>query len=213
MAFAVVGLCSCEKDDATPSDTTVTTDTPTTPSDTTATPPMDNNPFAGDWDLAFAEGTTVHFTLTPEGALTQTLNISPVDNDLPIAGSNLDFLVEPKSGNQVDITGSMTLDLNYQNIDPIGLTFNTTGTVTDEGLAIDRATISKTITVMSMPINLTGTISFVQPAERPTAGELTVEMATLNINGNGSLYTGSLTLAVTGSHLQATGPKSETDPL
>ena len=214
LALAVVGLYSCEKENDTPSGNNSTNqggDIPT-PSDTTVTPPAPTETFYGDWNLVFVEGASLHYNLVTESAI-QSI-IPSMENDMSLAGNVWDLTIEQASGTQVNVTGSVSIDLGFQGVPAIPLSFQTTGTITNDGLNINPAEINQSITAMNViPVDLTGTVTFVQPTALPVDGNLTVTIATLDVNGVGEAsfgtVSGGLTLTVNGTQLQATGPRAD----
>jgi hypothetical protein len=73
-------------------------------------------------------------------------------------------------------------------MDAIPFHFSTTGTLGANGLSIAPATISETVNLMdAIPLEFTGTVTFVQPTAAPSNGVLTIEIASLDIDGNGSV--------------------------
>ena len=219
LALAVVALYSCEKENDTPSGNNSTNqggDTPT-PSDTIVTPPAPTKTFYGDWDLMFQDGSNAHVSAVFNETLiallqSQSVNIGNVDTNVSLTGSALGFLVEQASGNQVTITGSVSIDILHQWVgQPVTFSFTTTGTIGANGLTIQPAQIGETIEVMTVPINLTGTITFSQPTALPVDGNLTVDISSLVLNGTGDVMGVSNAVAVNvhASYLQALGKHSK----
>ena len=216
MAIAMVGFFSCQKEEPTPDGNGTNTEAPggnPTPSDTTVTPSPAET-FYGEWGLVFEENATLHYNLATDAAIQSF--VPSMENDMVLDGNQWSMLIEQATGSQVDITGTVSIDLGFQGVPAIPLSFQTTGTVSDNGLTIDPAEINSSIMAMNViPVDLTGTITFVQPTALPVDGVLTVVMDSLDIDGVGQAsfgqISGGLTLDVTGSKLKSAGARVNLD--
>lgn len=214
MAVALVGLFSCKKENL---DDQNQSQTPT-PSDTTSQggEPAAVNPFVGSWDMMFVEGATVHMTVTFSDLLRlalqaagQDMDLQDMDQDVSMEGTAMAFEVAEGTGGNLDVTGSMTVNLGMG--DPATFSFTTTATYANGTMSIAPAQISETLNVMSMPIELSGTITFVQPTAAPVEDNLSIELASMSINGSGTLMSipNAVAVTVNGSNLPANGPRAE----
>lgn len=216
MAIALVGLFSCKKENLDDQNQNQT------PTDTTSHggEPAAVNPFLGSWDMMFVEGATVHMTVTFSESLRTIMTLAgqeapdDMDQDVSMEGTLLGFVVEEGSGNQLNVIGSMTVNLGMG--DPVTFSFNTTATYANGTMSIAPAEISETITVANaVPIDLTGTITFTQPTAAPVEDNLSIELATMSINGSGTLtYQGmsianAVAVTVEGTNLPANGTRAE----
>ena len=180
-----------------------------------------NESFIGNWALNMSETDSVHMVITPDQGMHTLLqfvgyDIEDVDENVSIAGTVVPVSIEPATGDQVNVTGSF--DMNMYGVDePVTFNFATTGTLSNNTLTIEPASINETVRIMdAMPIDYTGSVVFVQPTALPVDGNLTLGIASLDINGYGDTtvsmggYTmsGSVTISMTGSQLHATGPRS-----
>lgn len=174
--------------------------------------------FDGEWNLALGTEDSVHTTITLDATLHTMLqamgqDMDDVDEDVSIAGTEVPVTIEAAGGNQMNITGSFDMGM-IGSTDPVTFHFNTTGTLTNEGMVIAPATISETATIMGMDIDYTGTVTFAYPTELPVAGVLTLEIEELDIDGYGeiSLYgmTGTVTIDMLGNDLTASGSRTTT---
>ena len=147
--------------------------------------------FPGDWNLTFAEGDEMHMTLTLDAMLhmylaSQGQDMDDIDTTISASGMPVFVTIEQASGDQYTVSGSF--DMEFGMGDPIQFHFNTTGTLTSSGLSIEPAAINESITLMdALPLEFTGTVTFVQPTTLPVEGVLTLEIASLDIDGNGSI--------------------------
>lgn len=212
MALAAVGLYSCEKDNQEQSGNT-STQTPggedPTPQDPQS---LTMDSFVGVWNLMFVENATIHYNLVPDAAIQSV--ISPMENDIVLDGNQWNLDIQKVSESQVTVTGSVSIDLGFQGVPAIPLSFETTGTVTDDGLIIDQAEINQSIMAMNViPIDLTGTVNFAQPTAKPDEGNLTVVISSISVNGVGEAsfgtFSGGLTLSVSGSQMKSNGTLGE----
>lgn len=168
--------------------------------------------FPGDWNMAFAEGEEIHMTLTLSPILhialaAQGQDIEDVDTMMSASAIPVFVTIEQASGDQYNVFGSFDMELGAL-AEPIQFHFNTTGTLSAGGLSIEPANISESINLMeALPLEFSGTVSFVQPTALPSEGVLTIVIASLNIDGDGSVSGVPNAIAVTldGSQLHASG--------
>lgn len=238
LALAVVSLYSCKKENIDDS-----TNTTTTPGGTTPTPgsgqgggsqggeePGGNqrsaDDFVGLWNMELYGNSVAHVTVTVNPILSGVLSMigqevpfSDMDEDVSFAGTPMTLSIVQGSGTQMTVSGTITLDLNERMgiaVDPMDFSFNTTAVYTENGLTIQEATISENVPFMTIgTMALEGTISFGQRTGFPTDGVLDVSIASLEINGTGSLTVpvigqeipNAATVAVNGSQMTAHGAK------
>ena len=177
--------------------------------------PATDEGFVGEWNLTMAADAQIHRTVTLDATLHTMLgymgrDMDDIDEDASIANAPMPVTIEQAAGDQVNVSGSFSVEL-MDGIDPITFDFSTTGTLSASGLSIEPADLTQSITLLgTMPVDLTGTATFVQPTALPENGILTLEIASLDVNGTGSLMGGTATLSITGSDLQASGAKDAT---
>lgn len=213
MAIALVGLFSCKKENLDDQNQNQT------PTDTTSHggEPAAVNPFLGSWDMMFVEGASVHMTVTFSDLLRyalqaagQEMNLEDMDQDVSMEGTVMAFDVAEGTGGNMAITGSLTVNLGMG--EPVTFSFNTTATYANNTMSIEPAQISETITVANtVPIELNGTITFTQPTAAPVEDNLSLEVASLSINGSGTLMgiTDAVAVTVNGTNLPANGTRAE----
>ena len=216
MAVALVGLFSCKKENLNDQNQNQT------PTDTTSHggEPAAVNPFVGTWDLMFVDGASVHMTVTFSETLRLALQMAgqdsilnylqDMDQDVSMEGTVMAFDVAEGTGGNMSITGSMTVNLGMG--DPVTFSFTTTATYANGTMSIAPAEISETITVANaVPIDLTGTITFAQPTAAPVEDNLSLMVASMSINGSGTLMgiPNAVAVTVNGSDLPANGPRVE----
>lgn len=238
LALAVVSLYSCKKENIDDS-----TNTTTTPGGTTPTPgggqgggsqggeePGGNqrsaDDFVGLWNMELYGNSVAHVTVTVNPILSGVLSMigqevpfSDMDEDVSFAGTTMTLSIAQVAGTQMTVTGTITLDLNERMgiaVDPMDFSFSTTAVYTENGLTIQEATISENVPFMTIgTMALEGTISFGQQTGFPTDGVLDVTLASLEINGTGSLTVpvigqeipNAATVAVNGTQMTAHGTK------
>jgi len=177
--------------------------------------PATDEGFVGEWNLTMAAGAQIHRTVTLDATLHTMLgyagrDIDDIDEDASIASAPMPVTIEQGTGDQVNVSGTFSVEL-MDGIDPISFDFATTGTVSSNGLAIEPADLTQSITLLgAMPVNLTGTVTFVQPTELPENGVLTLEIASLDVDGTGTMMGGTATMSITGTDIQASGTKEAT---
>lgn len=172
--------------------------------------------FPGEWNMAFSEGDELHMTVTLSQALHAMLqmqgsDMDDIDTTTSAAGIPVFVTIAQGSGDQYTVTGSFDMEFGSF-MDPIAFHFNTTGTLGANGLSIEPATISETVNLMGqLPIEFTGTVTFVQPTSLPTDGVLTIEIASLDIDGSGSIsvmgvsLNDAIVVTLDGAQLHAVG--------
>jgi hypothetical protein len=176
--------------------------------------------FDGDWNLYMADGDSVHTTVTPDAMMHTLLqamgaDFNDIDTTISVANSLIPVTIEPAGGNQMNISGSFQMEMIGVD-EPVTFHFATTGTVGSTGMTIAPATINETVRAMNaINIDFTGSVTFVQPTALPVGGNLTIEIATINISGYGDTavnlgfmtVTGTVTIGMTGSQLHASGTR------
>lgn len=168
--------------------------------------------FPGEWNMAFSEGDELHMTVTLSQTLHMMLQMQGSDMDdidtmMSAAGTPVFVTIEQGSGDQYTVTGSFDMEFGSF-MDPIAFHFNTTGTLGASGLSIEPATISESVALMGqLPIEFTGTVTFAQPTALPTDGVLTIEIASLDIDGTGSIggMPDMISITLDGASLHAVG--------
>ena len=168
--------------------------------------------FPGDWELSFSENDQMNMTLTLDPMLHMYLqmqgsDIEDMDTMISVAGIPVFVTIEQADGDQYNVSGSFDMEFGMTE-EPIQFHFNTTGTLGVDGLSIEPAAISETINLMGqLPLNFTGTATFAQPTALPTNGVLTVEIASLDIDGVGEIagLGNAILITLDGSQLHATG--------
>lgn len=182
--------------------------------------------FVGLWNMELYGNSVAHVTVTVNPILSGVLSMigqevpfSDMDEDVSFAGTPMTLSIVQGSGTQMTVSGTITLDLNERMgiaVDPMDFSFNTTAVYTETGLMIQNATISESVTFMTTgTMALEGTISFGQRTGFPTDGVLEVTLASLEINGTGSLTVpvigqeipNAATVAVNGTQMTAHGTK------
>ena len=180
--------------------------------------PAQEEGFEGDWNLEMGDEDSVHTTITMNSTLHMVLpyvighDIDDVDEDVSVAGTQVPVTIEQGAGNQMNISGNFDM-MMYGVDEPVTFHFNTTGTVTENGMNIEPANISESVAIMgTMNIDYTGTVSFEQPTELPEDGVLTIGIASMNITGYGDtvIYgqTGTVNISMTASDIEATGMRA-----
>ena len=180
--------------------------------------PAQEEGFEGDWNLEMGDEDSVHTTITMNSTLHMVLpyvighDIDDVDEDVSVAGTQVPVTIEQGAGNQMNISGNFDM-MMYGVDEPVTFHFNTTGTVTENGMNIETANISESVAIMgTMNIDYTGTVSFEQPTELPEDGVLTIGIASMNITGYGDtvIYgqTGTVNISMTASDIEATGMRA-----
>ena len=167
--------------------------------------------FPGDWEMTFSEGDEMHMTLTLSTMLHYALqmqgqDMEDVDTMISASGIPVFVTIEQANGDQYNVSGS--LDMEFGMGDPIQFHFNTTGTRDANGLSIEPATLNESIMLMGqLPLDFTGTVTFAQPTALPTDSQLTIEIATIHIDGNGSIqsFTDAIVVTLDGEQLHVTG--------
>lgn len=243
LALAVVSLYSCKKEPI--DDSTNTTNTPGGTTHTPGggqgggnqggNEPGGNEPggdqpsaadFVGQWNMELYGNSVAHVTVTVNPILSGVLSMigqevpfSDMDEDVSFAGTPITLSIAQGTGTQMTVSGTITLDLNERMgiaVDPMDFPFSTTAVYTETGLMIQNATISESVPFMTIgTMALEGTISFGQRTGFPTDGVLDVTIASLEINGTGSLTVpvigqeipNAATVAVNGSQMTAHGAK------
>lgn len=179
--------------------------------------PVESETFEGEWNLVMGQNDSVHTTIT----LNQTLHtilgmlgqdIADVDENVSVAGTQVPVTIEQGAGNQMNISGNFDM-MMYGVDEPVTFHFNTTGTVTENGMNIETANISESVAIMgSMNIDYTGTVTFEQPTELPEGGALTIGIASMNITGYGDTVimgqTGTVNISMTASDIEAAGMRA-----
>ncbi|MCR4811248.1 MAG: fibronectin type III domain-containing protein [Bacteroidales bacterium] len=179
--------------------------------------PVESETFEGEWNLVMGQNDSVHTTIT----LNQTLHtilgmlgqdIADVDENVSVTGTQVPVTIEQGAGNQMNISGNFDM-MMYGVDEPVTFHFNTTGTVTENGMNIEPANISESVAIMgTMNIDYTGTVTFEQPTELPEGGVLTIGIASMNITGYGDtvIYgqTGTVSISMTASDIEATGMRA-----
>lgn len=168
--------------------------------------------FPGEWNMAFSEGDELHMTVTLSQVLHMTLQMQGADMDdidttTSAAGIPVFVTIAQSSGDQYTVSGSFDMEFGSF-MDPLAFHFNTTGTLGANGLSIEPATISESVSLMGqLPIEFTGTVTFAQPTSLPADGVLTIEIATLDIDGSGSIMGMPDVISITldGAELHAVG--------
>ena len=177
--------------------------------------PATDDGFVGEWSLTMANNAQIHRTVTLDATLHTMLgyvgrDMDDVDEDASLADTPMPVTIEQGAGDQMNVSGSFSVEL-MTGLDPITFDFATTGTLSTNGLSIDPADLTQSITLMGlMPVNLTGTVTFVQPTALPENGVLTLEIASLDVDGSGTYMGGTATMSIDGTSLQASGTKEAT---
>lgn len=179
--------------------------------------PAQEEGFEGEWNLEMGTEDSVHTTITLNQTLHTILtmlgqNIEDVDEEVSVAGTQVPVTIAQGAGNQMNISGSFDM-MMYGVDEPVTFHFNTTGTVTENGMNIETANISESVAIMgSMNIDYTGTVSFEQPTELPEDGVLTIGIASMNITGYGDTVimgqTGTVNISMTASDIEAAGMRA-----
>lgn len=239
LALAVVGLYSCKKENVEEGNTTTTTNTGgnqgggnqpgggggNQPGDD-PTPQRTADEFVGQWNMELYGNSNAHVVVTVNpilstalSAIGQELAFGDMDEIVSFAGTPMAMSISQGSGSQMTVSGTITLDLNSSmgiDVDPFDVSFNTTAVFTENGLMIQPATISESVPFMTMgTMALDGQITFEQQTGFPTDGVLDVTIATLDINGVGTVtipligqeIPNAATVTVNGEQLKAHGTK------
>jgi len=172
--------------------------------------------FEGDWDLSFSEGDEMQISIVFSTMFhmllsAQQQDIDDIDTTISVNGMPVPVSIEQVGADQFTVSGSFDMELGGM-VDPIQFHFSTTGTLGTNGLSIEPATISESTMIMGqLPLEFTGSVTFVQPTALPTNGILTIEIATIQVNGNSDLSVSgmslpnAITVVLTGTQLHATG--------
>lgn len=239
LALAVVGLYSCKKENVDEGNNTTTT-TPggnqgggnqpgggggQQPGDD-PTPQRTSDEFVGQWNMELYGNSNAHVVVTVNPLLStglamigQELAFGDMDEIVSFAGTPMTLSIAQGSGSQMTVSGTITLDLNASmgiEVDPIDVSFNTSAVFTENGLMIQAATISESVPFMTIgTMALDGQITFDQQTGFPTDGVLDVTIATLHIDGVGTVtipligqeIPNAATVTVDGEQLKAHGTK------